>query len=147
MACRKLRCIVAAAALLSVGGCMSAEADLAAADSDEIAAEDVMPTRIALSTGAASTSAGEIDGYCDRGIGVYLSATADRAELMVYVVTPAEYATFVRPALRLTTQDGADQKTDVSEFETVTLVAGESRVFTKQAEGTLMKAIAEVAAE
>jgi hypothetical protein len=34
--------------------------------------------------------------------------------------------------------------TDISEFEDVTLHAGESRVFTAQTEGTLMDVVAEI---
>jgi hypothetical protein len=147
MTCRNLQCIVAAAALLSASGCVGVEADFSQADSDEIAIAEVEPTRIALRAGTASAGADEIDGYCESGVGVYLSATADRAELTLYVVAPAESATFEHPALRLTTQEGDGQKTDISEFETVTLVAGESRVFAKHAEGTLMNVVAEVAAE
>jgi hypothetical protein len=136
-----------AAALLSASGCLGAEADFPQAGSDEIATADVEPSRIALRAGIASAGADKIDGFCDSGVGVYLSATADRAELTLYVVAPAESATFGHPALRVTTQEGDAQKTDISEFESVTLVAGESRVFAKHVEGTLLNVVAELAAE
>jgi hypothetical protein len=139
--------ICAAAVLCGGSGCMgTAEADFAQSDSEENSPAGVEPTRIALRTGA-SVTPDDIDGFCNDGVGVYLSATTDRAELTVYVVAPAESAVFDRPALRLTTQQGDHQATDVMEFETIELQAGESRVFSKQAAGTLMDVVAEIGAE
>lgn len=142
---RRNMLLVGAAALL-FGGCMTAEADFSQSDLEaEGEVAGVEPRRIALRSGAA-VEPGEFDGYCENGVGVYLSADDTRALLTVYVVTPAESAVFVRPTLRLTTQDGDAQATEVSEFQTIELSAGQSQVFTEYTDGRLMDAVAEVSA-
>jgi hypothetical protein len=140
--------IVCATIVLSAaGGCMgTAEAELAGSDSEASAPATVEPTRIALRAGA-SVTPDDVDGFCNDGVGVYLSATAQSAELIVYVVAPADSAVFIRPALHLTTQQGDRQATDVVEFETTELQAGESQVFTKQTDGALLDVVAELGAE
>jgi hypothetical protein len=50
---------------------------------------------------------------------------------------------FVKPKLRLTTQDG---ETQVTEFEDVTLEAGESHVFGEYADAALTDVVPEVSA-
>jgi hypothetical protein len=82
-------------------------------------------------------------GFSANGVGVYLSAVNDVAELTLYVVAPAQSATFGRPALYLTTREGDHTKTDVAEFEDVTLEAGESRVFSEEASGRLTEVFAD----
>jgi hypothetical protein len=125
---------------------MTAEAaDFSQSEIEQGDVEGVQPARIALRSGA-SVEPGEFDGYCENGIGVYLSADDTRALLTVYVVSPAESAVFVRPTLRLTTQDGDAQATDVSEFETIELGAGESRLFAEYTDGRLMDVAAELSA-
>ena len=116
---------------------MTAEADFSQSDLEAQEVEAVEGTRIALRSGA-NVEPGEFDGYCENGIGVFLSADDKQALLTVYVVTPAESAVFVRPKLRLTTQDGDAQSTVESEFETIELGAGESKLFTESIDGQLM---------
>jgi len=144
MKCHNLQLMMVAAVLCSVSACTGTEAELAGA---EIAEDvEVEPTRIALRK-SASAAADEIDGYCENGVGVYLSAAEDTAELTLYVVTPAESATFERPALHFTVQQGDREMTEDTEFETVTLNAGESRTFFAQAQGKLMDVAAAVTAD
>lgn len=132
---------VCAAMLIAASGCMATGDDLA--QNDNMDATNVAPARIALRTGAA-VAPDDIDGFCEDGVGVYLSANGEQAELTVYVVAPATSVTFARPTLRLTTMLDGSPTTDVSEFEDVTLNAGESRVFTAQTQGTLMDVAAEI---
>jgi hypothetical protein len=127
------------------GGCLTAEADLSQSDIEGSDVDGVAPARIALRSGA-TVEPGEFDGYCEKGIGVFLSADDTKALLTVYVVTPAQSAVFVKPTLRLTTQDGDAQSTKVSEFETIELSAGESQVFSDISETPLMDAVAELSA-
>lgn len=133
--------------LLGVGACMGTETnDLTPGQSPEAATDapaTVEPTRIALQT-AASAEPGENDGSCENGAGVILSALGDAATLTVYVVAPAEIVTFERTTLRLRTQQAAGEVTEVAEFETVTLEAGESRSFSSEVDGKLMNVAAEV---
>lgn len=143
MARRNVHLICAAALLF--GGCMTAEADYAQSDLEAQEIEGVEGTRIALRSGA-NVEPGEFDGYCENGIGVFLSADDKQALLTVYVITPAESAVFVRPRIRLTTQDGDAQSTKVSEFETIELGAGESKLFAEYTEGQLMDVKAELSA-
>jgi hypothetical protein len=124
---------------------MTAEADFSQSDLEAEEVEGVEGKRIALRSGA-SVEPGEFDGYSENGIGVYLSADDTRALLTVYVVSPAQSAVFVRPTLRLTTQDGDAQSTEVSEFETIELGAGESRLFSEYTDGQLMDVSAELSA-
>jgi hypothetical protein len=124
---------------------MTAEADFSQSDLDAQEVDGVEGKRIALRSGA-SVEPGEFDGYSENGIGVYLSADDTRALLTVYVVSPAQSAVFVRPTLRLTTQDGDAQSTEVSEFETIELGAGESRLFSEYTDGQLMDVSAELSA-
>lgn len=133
--------MLAAALLLGVSGCAGTEQDLSGSALDE--AQSVEPTRIALRSGT-SASADEIDGYCENGVGVYLSAAGDAAELTLYLVPPATQVTFEHPALRLSVAQSDGATTDRYEFDSVTLQAGESRVLTKQADGKLMAAAAEL---
>jgi len=146
MTCRNIQLMTALAALLCTSGCMHAEAPLASAATEDTAPPDVDRAHIALHRGTASADADEIDGYCERGLGVYLSATAEQAELTVYVVAPAQVATFEHPVLRVTSQRDGVQETEVGEFESVTLEAGESWVFSKRAKGSLVNVVAEVRA-
>jgi hypothetical protein len=106
-------------------------------------AQAVVPARVALRSGT-STAADEIDGYCENGVGVYLSAAGDSAELTLYLVPPATRATFEHPALRLSVAQPEGAITDRHEFESVTLQVGESRVLSRQAQGKLMAAAAEL---
>jgi hypothetical protein len=134
-----------AVAALLLGGCMTAEADFSQSDLEAQEVEGVEGKRIALRSGAA-VEPGEFDGYCENGIGVYLSADDTHALLTVYVVTPAESAVFVRPTLRLTTQNGDAQTTEVSEFETIELGAGESKLLSEYTDGQLTEVVAELSA-
>jgi hypothetical protein len=139
---RDLPCVLGTAMMIAVSGCMSTgEGRELAGDSDTV--RDVESTRIALRTGA-SAGPDELDGFCEDGAGVFLSAYGETADLTIYVVAPAETVTFERPALRLTTMLDGRPTTDISEFEDVTLHAGESRVFTAQTVGTLMDVVAEI---
>ena len=144
MTCRTLQFVLSAAALLIASGCMNTDASAPEFDS-EVRAQ-VEPTRIALRAGTA-VDADEIDGFCEDGAGVYLSTSGNTAELLVYVVTPAESVTFERPTLHVTSQQGEEELTEESEFESVTLRAGESFVFSEEVEGTLLDVVAEISAQ
>jgi hypothetical protein len=128
----------------ATSGCVGAEADFASLETDT--AENVAsePAQSALHAAAVSARVDETHGFCENGLGMYLSATANSAALTVYVVTPAEVVTFEHPILRVTLSDGDSQTTVVREFETVTLEAGESRTFSEYAEGTLLNVVAEL---
>lgn len=112
------------------------------ADTSERAAED--PTLAALRGGAHATPE-TVGGFCVEGVGVFLTAVDDAAELTLYVVAPADRATFDRPAMYLTVRDGEHSTTEVAEFDRVTLEAGESRVFRREAQGALMDVFADFA--
>jgi hypothetical protein len=131
------------AALISVAGCAGNSDGFPedTSDTEQIAAGE--PTHTALRNGVFATPQ-TVGGHSVDGVGVYLSAVDNTAELTLYVVAPAESATFGRPALYLTTQEG---ETEVAEFEHVTIEAGESRVFREEADGTLMEVFADFAGE
>lgn len=133
--------LMASGALFLVG-CMSA----AEAEMLDPEARTVGQNRIALQAGA-WVGPDDVDGYCENGLGVYLSADEHQAMLTVYVVSPAESGVFVNPTLRLTTQQGDIQWTQDQQFETVALEAGQSRTFTLEADGPLMHVEAEVSAQ
>jgi len=129
----------------------AAAAPVAEPMADALRAEPVSEpppaARIALQSDA-SVAPDEIDGYCEDGVGVYLSADDESAQLVLYVVAPAETAVFWHPSLRLTVQDGEKQAIEAAEYDTFELKAGESRVFTLRADGRrLMHAAAEVSAD
>lgn len=106
----------------------------------------VEPVQAALRNGVMATPE-TVGGLSMDGVGIYLSAARDTAEMTIYVVAPAESVTFSRPALYLTTQEGDHSKTDVAEFDDVTLEMGESRTFRKEADGPLMEVFANFAGE
>lgn len=141
-----------AAALVSLTGCLpSGEApevteELAdgASEPSVTAPVDSEAMREALRRGTSATPE-EVGGFCVDGVGVLLTAVDDAAELTVYVVAPAMRATFTGPALHWTTREGDHSKTEVAEFEDVTLEAGESHVFRREADGPLMDAFANFA--
>ncbi|HET8932863.1 MAG TPA: hypothetical protein VFN67_05465 [Polyangiales bacterium] len=139
---RALPLLASGALLLS--GCMT-EAEARNSEDETAEVEAVGQTRIALRSGA-EVGPDEIDGYCENGIGVYLSADDTQAMLTVYVVTPAERAVFVHPTLHLTTQQGDIQWTQDRQFETIELEAGESHSFAQDADGALMNVSAELSA-
>ena len=144
MACRHVQFAISIAALFLASACMGTAADVAASDeASPSAIVEPDSNRIALRTGA-SVGPDEIDGFCENGAGVYLSADDTSAQLMVYVVTPAETVTFDRPELTLTTEQG---DTQTFQFETVTLRAGESWTFAEKVDAKLVDVVAEVAAE
>jgi hypothetical protein len=136
-----------AAALVSLTGCMpTGEApDVTPEFADETSETSertpVDATREALRSGAYATPE-EVGGFCVDGVGVLLTAVDDAAELTLYVVAPAKSATFNAPALHLTTLEGDHSKTEIAEFEDVTLEAGQSHVFRREAGGPLMDAFA-----
>jgi hypothetical protein len=131
----------AAACAGSRGGVAGDPADLAdTSGADEVTADE--PIQSALHNGVFATPQ-KFGGFSANGVGVYLSAVNDVAELTLYVVAPAQSAAFGRPALYLTTQQGDHVKTDVAEFEDVTLEAGESRVFSEEAGGRLTEVFAD----
>jgi hypothetical protein len=134
------------AALICAAGCAGSGHDAAddTSDTDRVGADD--STQTALRNGVFATPE-TIGGFSADGVGVFLSAVDNAAELTLYVVAPAQSATFGRPALYLTTQEGDHSKTDVAEFDDVTVEAGESRVFRKEADGTLMEVFADFAGE
>lgn len=138
--------LLTTAALITAAGCTGTSDGFAedTSDADQVAADE--PTHTALRNGVFATPE-TIGGFSAEGVGVYLSAVDDTAELTLYVVPPAEIATFGRPALYLTTQEGDHWKTEVAEFDDVTVEAGESRVFRAQADGTLMEVFADFAGE
>lgn len=132
------------ALVYATSGCAGAEADSASLETDTAENFAIEPAQSALHAADVSARADENDGFCDNGLGVYLSATANSADLTVYVVTPAKSATFEHPILRVTMADGDGEKTVVREFGTVTLEAGESRTFSEYVEGTLVNVVAEL---
>jgi len=139
--------LIAAAALSCSMGCAAASGSVEDTQADATEADPVAaaePSRSALRDGAYATPQ-TFGGFCEEGLGVYLSAAGDTAELTLYVVWPAKSATFHRPALYLTTQEGDHSKTEVAEFDDVTLQAGESRYFRRQADGKLMEVFADFA--
>lgn len=137
------------AVLVCAAGCVGEDpADDVAAPTYAPEAHEVSPEEpgvAVLRSGSASATPETVGGFCRDGAGVYLSATQDAAELLLYVVTPAQRATFSRPALYLTTREGDHSKTEVAEFEDVTLEAGESLVLQKEATGVLMEVLADFA--
>jgi hypothetical protein len=145
MTCREMRWTMATAILVSLTGCMGTAEDFDQTTSEDTEIPEVESTRISLRAGVAVASPDEFDGYGSNGVGLYLSAIADRAELTLYVVAPAESAVFDHPVLRLTTQQGDSQTTEIVEFDSVALSAGESRVLAKQADGRLEQVVADVA--
>jgi len=140
--------LVATAALVCAAGCAGSAEGVAGdpvepgdtSGTDEVAADE--PIQTALRNGVFATPEA-VGGFSTDGVGVYLSAVDKTAELTLYVVAPAQSATFSRPALYLTTREGDHSKTDVAEFEDVTIVAGESRVFREEAGGKLMEVFAD----
>jgi hypothetical protein len=144
--------LLAAGALVSAVGCAGSGESVASesvepgdtSGTDEVAAEE--PLQAALRNGVLATPE-TVGGFSTEGVGVYLSAVDNKAELTLYVVAPAQSATFVRPALYLTTQEGDHSKTEVAEFEDVTIEAGESRVFREEAGGPLMEVFADFAGD
>jgi hypothetical protein len=139
---------LATAALVSAAGCAGSRQgvegdspDLADTSGAAQAAADE-PIQSALHNGVFATPQ-NFGGFSANGVGVFLSAVNDVAELTLYVVAPAQSAAFGRPALYLTTQQGDHVKTDVAEFEDVTLEAGESRVFSEEAGGRLTEVFAD----
>jgi hypothetical protein len=143
---RTISWLFTTAALIAATGCVGNGAGFAedTSDTDQVAADE--PTHTALRNGVFATPQ-TIGGFSVDGVGVYLSAVDNTAELTLYVVAPAESATFGRPALYLTTQEGDHWQTEVAEFEHVTVEAGESRVFREDAEGTLMEVFADFGGE
>jgi len=146
-----------AAALVSVSGCLPTgeSPDVSEELADETsetrsrASADVADPeamREALRTGTHATPE-DVGGFCVDGVGVLLTAVDDAAELTLYVVAPAKSATFTGAALHLTTLDGDHSTTEVEEFEDVTLEAGESHVFRREASGQLMDVFANFAGE
>jgi hypothetical protein len=138
--------LLTTAALISAAGCTGSSDGLAEDTSDTYPSAAEKPSHPALRNGVVATPE-TIGGFSADGVGVYLSAIDNTAELTLYVVTPAQSATFGRPALYLTTQEGDHSKTDVAEFDDVTVEVGESRVFRAEAEGTLMEVFADFAGE
>jgi hypothetical protein len=140
--------LTAATALASAVGCAGSSESVAGdsvepgdtSGTDEVAAEE--PLQAALRNGVLATPE-TVGGFSTDGVGVYLSAVDNQAELTLYVVAPAKSATFARPALYLTTHEGDHSKTQVAEFEDVTLEAGDSRVFREEAGGELMEVFAD----
>ena len=129
-------------AALFAAGCAGSAEDIS--DTDEVAIGQLSRPEHGMDAFATPETVG---GFCSDGAGVYLSAVDNTAELTLYVVAPATIATFGRPALYLTTQEGEHWATETVEFEDVTLEAGESRVLRKQAAGTLMEVYADFAGE
>jgi hypothetical protein len=143
-----LRLMAFSAALLcATSGCLGSEAEVAAADLATTENYEFEPSPSATHMGPVSAKVDENDGYCEDGLGVFLSATADTATLTVYVVTPAERSMFERPTLRLTLSDGDSERTVVREFATITLEAGDSSTFSEHVDGTLMNVDAELDAQ
>lgn len=150
---RRLRWIprtLAAAALVCTVGCAGTSESVTeepvtpegAANTTDVTAE--APVQAALRNGVLATPE-TVGGFSMDGVGVFLSAANDTAEMTLYVVAPAEAVTFARPALYLTTQEGDHETTDVAEFETVTLQMGESRTFRQDANGPLTEVFADFA--
>ena len=138
--------LLGTALVISAAGCAvsgdGVEQDTS--DTDQGAPDESM--HAALRNGVFATPEA-IGGFSVDGVGVFLSAVDNTAELTLYVVAPAQSVTFARPALYLTTQEGDHHKTEVAEFEDVTIEAGESRVFREDVEGTLMEVFANFAGE
>lgn len=142
-----------AAALLAAAGCAATVE--AAGETSEESAEETSETSaraaadpaLAALRGGAYATPETVGGFSVEGVGVFLTAVDDAAELTVYVVAPAERATFDRPTMYLTVQEGDHSMTEVAEFDDVTLEAGESRVFRKEAQGPLMGVFADFAGE
>jgi hypothetical protein len=147
---RKFSHLFATAALVCAAGCAGSSERVIGdpaepgdtSGTDEVAADE--PFQTALHNGVVATPQ-TVGGFSTGGVGVYLSAVDDMAELTLYVAAPAQIATFGRPALYLSTQEGDHQKTEVAEFDEVTIEAGESRVFRKEAGGKLMEVFADFA--
>jgi hypothetical protein len=142
--------LLAAAAFVCAAGCAGSNESVAeepavpghTSATDEVAADE--PLQAALRNGVLATPQ-TVGGFSTAGVGVYLSAADDTAELTLYVTAPAQSVTFGRPALYLTTQEGDHMKTEVAELEAVTIDAGESRVFRQAAGGKLMEVFADFA--
>jgi hypothetical protein len=138
---RSISWLLTMAGIIAAAGCTGGSAE-DTSDTDPVVAEE--PAHPALRNGVFATPQA-VGGSSADGVGVFLSAVGDTAELTLYVVAPARSATFVRPALYLTTQEAEHSKTEVAEFEDVTMQAGESRVLREQADGTLLEVFADFA--
>src|SRR5262245_1177773 len=84
-------------------------------DDDEAEVLDEAPAPEAPHATAYATP-DEVGGFALQGVGVYLNVVDDRAELMLYVVAPATIATFSRPTLYMTTQEGDHTATETAEL-------------------------------
>jgi hypothetical protein len=133
---------LAAAALIAATGCVTTGEQMPEDTTETTETAAVDPMRAALRDGAHATPEA-VGGFCVDGVGVFLSAVDDTAELTLYVVAPAQHATFERPAMYLTSREGDHEMTEFAEFEPVTLKAGESRVFRRAAQGPLMDVFAD----
>lgn len=84
----------------------------------------------------------EFGDYFADGVGAFLSAKNDVAELTLYLLPPAKTATIKHPSLLLVMPEDLDRATETNDFEDVTLETGQSHAFHVQAPGTLTQVIA-----
>lgn len=139
---RWLVLLLAAALSVAGPGCVDANGEGLEAPSPDAPASADEPIVTALRRGAFATPQA-VGGFCSHGMGVYLSAVNNTAELTLYVVAPRSSATFGRPALYVTTRAGDYTQTETVEFDDVTLSAGDSHVLRKEAQGTLVEVFAD----
>jgi hypothetical protein len=132
------------AASSAIIGCVGTEAEFADRESNLIADDE--PAQPAAALASALATPAEFGGYFANGVGAFLSAQNNSADLTLYVVTPASRTTFKHPSLQLMMPgDEPDELAEAQDFEDVTLEQGESRSFHAEPSGELQQVIANFA--
>ena len=84
----------------------------------------------------------EYGSYFSNGVGAFLSAKNNVAEVTFYVLPPAELAMIKHPKLLLVMPSEQEPATEQNDFEDVTLKTGQSHAYHIEAPGTLTQVIA-----
>jgi hypothetical protein len=84
----------------------------------------------------------EFGDFFANGVGAFLSAKNNVAELTLYVLPPAKTATFKHPTLVLVMPRDPEPTNEANDFEDVTLETGQSHAFHVEAPGPLTQVIA-----
>lgn len=128
-------------ASLALTGCVGAADNRAETEPDAIELVEVEEGEVPVLATALATP-DEFGSYFSNGVGAFLSAKNDVAELTLYVLPPAERATFKKPSLLLVMPDDLEHATEANDFEDVTLETGQSHAFHTVAPGTLTQVVA-----
>lgn len=138
---------------LALSGCLGAADNLAVTEPDESELVEAEESPLPEESPAPEQSAGpmlaaavatpeEFGGYFYKGVGAFLSAKNNVAELTVYVLPPASSATFKHPKLLLVMPHDQALEAEADDFDEVTLKTGQSRSFHTEAPGTLTQVVA-----